>query len=70
MLMNPGFALSWMGTGEGFAKDSLRKAFHRSNDPELPQTGVDECIGLKSTVEPRVTYPESRLFGRAARSLF
>ncbi len=31
---------------------------------------VDQCLGLKSTVEPRVTYPERRLFGRAASSLF
>ena len=24
---------------------------------------ADECIALKSTVEPRITYPERRLFG-------
>jgi hypothetical protein len=26
---------------------------------------ADECIGLKSTVEPRVTYPERRPLGRS-----
>ena len=45
-------------------------AFNRIKDPRAIRTLVDECIGLKSTVEPRVTYPERRLFGRAARSLF
>ena len=29
---------------------------------------VAERIGLKATVEPRVTYPERRLFGEAAEA--
>ena len=28
---------------------------------------ADECIGLKATVEPRGTCPESRLFGHVTR---
>ncbi len=39
------------------------------HEPMAPRC-LDERIGLKSTVEPRVTYPERRLFGRAARRLF
>ena len=44
--------------------------FNWANDPRAIRALVDECFGLKSTVEPRVTYPERRLFGRAASSLF
>jgi hypothetical protein len=29
---------------------------------------LDECVGLKATVETRVTQPERRLFGQAASS--
>jgi hypothetical protein len=31
---------------------------------------ADECFGLKATVEPRVTWPERRLFGQVTRSAF
>jgi hypothetical protein len=29
---------------------------------------VDECFGLLATVEPKVTYPDRRLFGQVTRS--
>jgi hypothetical protein len=32
------------------------------------KTLLDKCIGLKSTVEARVTDPERRLFGEAAEA--
>ena len=38
------------------------------DDAEAPL--VAERIGLKATVEPRVTSPEIRLFGQATRSPF
>jgi hypothetical protein len=35
---------------------------------KMPADGVDECFGLLASVEPRVTYPDRRLFGQVMRS--
>jgi hypothetical protein len=37
---------------------------------QLLRSAMSDCSRKQSTVEPRVTYPEMRLFGQAARSLF
>jgi hypothetical protein len=34
------------------------------------KSDLEECIGLKATLKPRVTCPDRRRFGRAARGLF
>jgi hypothetical protein len=47
-----------------------RSAFTVPDHPTITQLSLDERLALKSTVEPRITYPERRPFGRAARSLF
>ena len=53
---------------ETYGKASLSALI--ANAPFQPGSFWKRANGLKSTVEPRVTYPERRLFGRAARSLF